>query len=350
MPLLKSASKKALQENIESEMKANPGADKRAQNLAIAFSTQRAAKKRKKMAKGGSVENESSAKYESRPSPDKDYNDSSSISRNSGDKSLKNSDWLDRSTVEQAQRPSPHKLSRPEQRGSDSFSSRHKSEIDKDNDRLASEQPESPDSQPSKSHDEEGADRHGPDLSDNERQHNNRRPAYARGGRVDMEPQDHDLQLMEREDELDMQDRLAPGEHGEQPKRGYDEESSPMRESGIDRSKPHSRDLASAMYAKGGEVNPELEQSVLTLADKIMEKRMYADGGMVDLDEESEEHPNKYYDLNIEAAGKEQYDDEQLSSQPLDSNEKGDSIEHDKHDMIDKIRAKMKRQGRGMMP
>lgn len=53
MPLIKSASKSALQKNIKTEMDANPGKSKMKQNLAIAYSTQRRAGKRKKMSKGG---------------------------------------------------------------------------------------------------------------------------------------------------------------------------------------------------------------------------------------------------------------------------------------------------------
>lgn len=49
MPLLKKASKKALKQNIESEMDAHP--DKKAQDLAIAYNVQKQA--RKKMASGG---------------------------------------------------------------------------------------------------------------------------------------------------------------------------------------------------------------------------------------------------------------------------------------------------------
>lgn len=56
MPLLKKASKKALESNIKTEMEANPEKSKRAQNLAIAYSTQREAKK---MAQGGMAEKQS---------------------------------------------------------------------------------------------------------------------------------------------------------------------------------------------------------------------------------------------------------------------------------------------------
>lgn len=54
MPLIKSASKKALQKNIETEMKSNPDKKDRSKNIAIAYSIQRQAKK-KKMAEGGEV-------------------------------------------------------------------------------------------------------------------------------------------------------------------------------------------------------------------------------------------------------------------------------------------------------
>jgi hypothetical protein len=53
MPLIQSPKKKALQENIKTEMDANPGKKNRAQNLAIAYSTQR--RNRKNMAGGGDV-------------------------------------------------------------------------------------------------------------------------------------------------------------------------------------------------------------------------------------------------------------------------------------------------------
>lgn len=54
MPLIKSASKKVLQKNIDIEMESNPSPKDRAQNLAIAYSVKRQAK-RKKMADGGMV-------------------------------------------------------------------------------------------------------------------------------------------------------------------------------------------------------------------------------------------------------------------------------------------------------
>lgn len=86
---------------------------------------------------------------------------------------------------------------------------------------------------------------------------------------------------------------------------------------------------------------PEMEDPS-SVAEAIMKKRKMADGGMVDLDSNSEEMSNEYDELNMDAAGKEQYDDDQLSPQPMDSNEHGHSIE----DELDKgivaaIRRKM---------
>lgn len=52
MPLIKKSSKKALEKNIKTEMDANPGKEHKSQDLAIAYSTQRMAKK-KGMAHGG---------------------------------------------------------------------------------------------------------------------------------------------------------------------------------------------------------------------------------------------------------------------------------------------------------
>lgn len=53
MPLMHGKSKKAFEHNVKTEMDAHPGAEHRAQNLAIAYAMKRKAKK--KMADGGSV-------------------------------------------------------------------------------------------------------------------------------------------------------------------------------------------------------------------------------------------------------------------------------------------------------
>lgn len=94
-----------------------------------------------------------------------------------------------------------------------------------------------------------------------------------------------------------------------------------------------------------------------SVVDAIMRKRMQdqhmmAEGGMLEDDSEDQhgethdtEDPNEFNDLNLEAAGKELYDENQLSPQPTDSNETGDSeemSEENKQDMISMIRRKMR--------
>lgn len=90
------------------------------------------------------------------------------------------------------------------------------------------------------------------------------------------------------------------------------------------------------------------EERPSSIAHAIMRKRqeekMMAEGGMVDLDENSEEmQPNDYNEQNEDAAKKELYDLDQLDSDPMDSNEHGDELaDADEHDRVDRIRARIK--------
>ncbi len=110
-------------------------------------------------------------------------------------------------------------------------------------------------------------------------------------------------------------------------------------------------------FAKGGmakmrgSIHPkdlmDEDERAGSIADAIMEKRhRMAEGGMVDLEENSEERGRSPYDELNEAAGnEEQYDDSQISAQPTDSNEHGDDredSEENQHDMVSRIRSKMK--------
>lgn len=105
---------------------------------------------------------------------------------------------------------------------------------------------------------------------------------------------------------------------------------SPIRESYMS---PEEQVFMANHFASGGSV-----------ADAIrMKKKMYSDGGMVDIQENGEEEGSSPYDRqNMEAVKKELYDDDQISEQPEDSNEHGDDIEEDKHDMVGAIRKKIK--------
>src|ERR1700685_1284216 len=83
MPLIKSAKKSAFKKNVETEMEAHP--NKRKQDLAIAFSVQRQAKK-KKMAEGGKLDMKAEGgtvgvKAQKRPMPENEYNDAKDISQ-----------------------------------------------------------------------------------------------------------------------------------------------------------------------------------------------------------------------------------------------------------------------------
>lgn len=84
------------------------------------------------------------------------------------------------------------------------------------------------------------------------------------------------------------------------------------------------------------------------LAKKRAARQNLAEGGMVDLDANSEEATADHgLEFNEAANLKEQYDDSQLESQPMDSNEDGDSHEEDSENMDDasivsSIRKRMK--------
>lgn len=418
MPLIKSKSQKAFSKNVEQEMKSGRPQD---QALAISYSVQRKAK-RKKMAEGGAV-NESAA-TERRPMPDERDKDSKMISRNSGNKAPNEDSWSDDPTVRQAQRPSQTKLSRPKLVGSDAFSVRYKDEIDADLDRMNSEPPETDRAQPPKKYDEMGAKRQGPDVPDMEHQHNNKRAAYekeverqysedmananmkkvqslARGGPV-MEPKDEGMELMERNDESDMQSRLSPGKHGEQPKSEYDEEGAGRQ--GPDTPSLHMKRMAKGgpiepteedytnkpdkgygaiiFRAEGGEVDHDIDVDEMederhsSIAAAIMAKKerqmrldsdsdedqmvMMADGGILshdsiysdesdqaDISRNADEDANEEDQLSFNALRKENYNESEGLRQmdsPMDSNEHGDEIDSDRHDMVSKIRSKMKRQ------
>lgn len=119
-----------------------------------------------------------------------------------------------------------------------------------------------------------------------------------------------------------------------------------------DMMKPSDEEIMANHFAEGGEVledddemqpEPEAEdEDHASIAAAIMSKRAkFAAGGMVDIDSNNEEQSNMYYKLN-RAALKENFDSDMDSvSQPMDSNEHGDSIDADEHDRISIMRRKM---------
>lgn len=147
--------------------------------------------------------------------------------------------------------------------------------------------------------------------------------------------------LRDQEDHLE--ELAKPGSPKEQPKEEYDE-LEPHRQG----PKVHPM----KMMAEGGEIEqeemlqPHEEEAIdhaASIAAAIMSKRkMMADGGEVDLDLNSMEQPNGYYEQNEDAALKENFDHMDGTGQPEDSNEHGHEIDSDKHDMVSMIRRRMK--------
>lgn len=113
-----------------------------------------------------------------------------------------------------------------------------------------------------------------------------------------------------------------------------------MIDGGEEEDDEHYDSLAAAIMAKHRKMAAQMSGS----KDED-DAEMMADGGMVDIEENGEEMPNKYYHQN-EAALKENYDEDMEDvSQPQDSNEEGDMREDEsenKHDMVSQIRAKNK--------
>jgi len=370
MPLIKKSSKKAFSRNVEAEMQAGKPQD---QSLAIAYDVQRQSRKKKRMANGGMVN-------QSRPMPEDRNNDAVMVRRNSAKKSLPNDKWDDNPTIEQAQRPSPSREVRPKQLGSDSFDRRYQAELEEDSHRIDSEYPESDRAEPKKSYDEINAKSSGNPVSDMNKQHNNRRAPYeraiedqysedmaapgmkkvqsplgryARGGMIDMEPEDHGQEMEERRDEADMQRDLSSNIHGEQPELWRDELFADDENSNpLDMERQHNNGRSA--YADGGRVQldplADADDADDSISGAVMRRRkMMAKGGiiedgMVDIQEngcEMPAHLSPYDHDNEEAILKELYDDSQISDQPRNSNEHGDDIDSDKHDMVEQIRRKI---------
>ena len=271
MPLIKSKSKKAFQENFKSEMEAGKPKD---QSLAIAYSVQRK-NKRKKMADGGAI----SAADEKRPMPDDQHNDKHMDSRAS-QKPIKQGQWDDDTYSEQASR---------------SFS-KAPGEADAD---FVSDDHANADNAVT------------PEEMRMIREHRKR---MAMGGAVPSAP-NKSFSPFENEENEDDAIRMNDEEH--------DREA----------------------LARGGEVSPQDEideEKHASVAAAIMAKRKrMADGGMVDLEKNSEEDLNNEDQMSFDAGLKEQYDLRQLSKQPIDSNEHSDDIDSDEHDMVSSIRKKM---------
>lgn len=386
MPLIKSKSKKAFEHNVKEEMEANPGKDKRAQNLAIAYSVKRKAKKASggmvqsgskdmNMAEGGMVP---SAKSEARPMPDSKGQEQ--VSRNSGKKAPKNDQWLDQPTVDQAQSNNGRAvkpIKRPMMVPSNAFSTRM---YDEEGRLQDSASPGPYDEQPPQHDNEDGPDRQGPAVSDMEHEHSNGRKPYAAGGKVIDEDA---MDLRERHDESDLMSYEDPSEDEGRGNAMSRNEMSPDRQRNEvpDMEDEHSN--GRKPYARGGEVSLDGEMEMEhhdSIAAAIMARRdrlhdeidsgahdldeavRMAEGGEIngmdsiyahpdedqaDLSRNAEEDANMEDESSFDALRKENYSESEGLSQldnPEDSAQQGDYREEEsenKHDMIDSLSRKI---------
>lgn len=373
MPLIPSRSKKAFSKNIETEMAEGKP---QKQSIAIAYSMKRKAGK-KKMAEGGAV-NESAA-TEHRPSIEEHDKDAAMVSRNSGNKAPKNDSWTDKSTVTQAQMNngrSVKPIKRPGMVPTNAFSTRM---YDEEADLQSSAKTGNPDAQPPKHDDEEGPDRQGPRVSDEEHQHNNGRKAYAKGGSVSGAHDEDSAEHYPGKPMVDMEYGSSPEEDGVQHPAGLEEDNDQMRPS---KEEYMSGKRMAPMLAAGGEITSRRmaldsqepihetyptsdEEDIMhaaSIAAAIMaKKRMMARGGEIlshdsiyphpeadqaDLSRNADEDANEEDQLSFNALRKENYSETaglDALDNPMDSTEDGREIDHDKHDMLAEIRAKMKR-------
>ena len=284
----------------------------------------------KKMAEGGMAD---SAKAESRPMPSKRYNDSRDLQLSDHKRPLTNDDWTDTPTEKQATASPRPKLqpTKPKIQTSGAFSVRDVGMWKDEEDFEKHDAPAAYDEQPPKGDNEMDADKSGPSV-----------PALkmkkmAKGGHVSLEM------------------GKMPEEDGEEHPAGLEEDDDQMR--------PSMSEYMASKFAEGGMADEEMEdEKHASIAAAIMAKKarqmemesgsadedhaeMYAEGGQVDLEKNNaEEEPNQYYGKN-QAALKENYDQDMWSADdPMDSNEHGHDLpDEDAHDMVSKIRAKIKK-------
>lgn len=407
MPLIKSASKKAFQHNLEAEMAAGKPQN---QSLAIAYDMKRRSPK-KKMASGGMI-NES-AKTEQRPMPSERDQDSASVARNSSIKAPSNDSWSSNVTVSQAQRPSITKLSRPSMVPSSVINARLR---DQEEDLINSMPPKmmakggSVEEGPSEKENQAGVNRIAPnyDRAHSEVKHGQSemrygdkkaeakrvlnelrsmpKPKLAQGGMIneavsmkqaEEDRVDHpagleedDDQMSPAQDEYMSKNRMAPMlAHGGEIDEDEGMDSRPDKGWGAIIVKPgkaqggmidseeemdHQDSIAAAIMAK-----EERQKRLMSDSDED-QMVMMADGGILsrdsiysddsdqaDVARNAQEDANEEDQLSFNALRKENYSEshglDQLDS-PMDSNEHGhDLSDEDSHDMVGKIMAKAKR-------
>lgn len=325
MPLIKSAKKSAVSKNIKTEMESGKP---QKQSIAIALSTQRAAKKHK-MALGGAVEG---------PTHSKPYDrDPGTPAPKPNDKKIPESEFMSENWSEGSAPPMKPDNKRP------------------------------PEAEYMAGHFAEGG---AIDHAKMAKHHTEMARHYMRGGDIETADQHYTMADKHRQATAPA---TAISPHEDKQESGYsdDEMAGKFADGGMAKQKePKSegddyqvgekgspgqkftkyvqdmfggtKDEQPKKKAEGGMMGSDGPKSI---AATIMARKKYANGGEVDLAQNAEEHDNEADDLNYDALRKENYSEsdglEDLTS-PMDSNEHADEIPEDQHDMVSKLRARMK--------
>ncbi len=394
MPLSKGKSKRAFEHNIKVEMEHGKPQN---QALAIAYSM----KRRKKMAKGGQIEGvhrpveakhlkggmsqmglqtrvakelgDHPAAQEAREEAKKRAYDTIKEARNvAGGKSKRPLEGLAEGGEvpmedRENQRPGRQPIKHPKIMKGGTFTTKLRNQED---DLEMQDAPASPAEQPPEELDEMEADKKGPMVAAFEMK------KMAEGGKVDhmadyMKHSDADynsteagdavgggLASIRHEHDTQEQARAAHGRKHPEAAKHYAEalghykkaeasyakhkKGQKLAEGGMaedEQEEEHHDSMHAAIMAKRKRMHDEIDSG----AHDEDAAEMMAEGGQVDLHSEHEEEPNNEDQMSFEALKKENYNSSDLDAdQPEDSNEDGDDIDKDDHDMIGSIRRKMK--------
>lgn len=325
MPLIHGKSKKAFEKNVKTEMDANPGKANKAQNLAIAYSIKRQAAK-KKMSKGGMYGgqhepadlNEHLTESSGNETHEQRYKLGGMVEGplHSGKKSQSSMEIAGVTHTpksEEDRKPSSSPLrqsymSPPEDQfmgtdwtgGNDELSDIESYQHPSDEETMGGDWVD-------------GSSPHSESVVDAiMRKHKNMKYIGLSDGGEVAEEEAHEY---------------GPGGSGEV--QGPDEETEEDK---------HDRELKDKYYGPAYGTGGEPAGGYYTGGE--------VGGDQVDIDENSREtaaRPSPYDRMSMLAAKKEIYDDEQLSPQPMDSNEDSREIDSDTHDHIDQIRKRIKR-------
>lgn len=324
MPLLKRPSKKAFEHNLKAEMHAGKPMK---QALAISYSVKRAAGKKKKMADGGAA----GPKLD--PAKQKKVADSmkkafgfydGGEALSADDAVMYGEDMLDEKKL------------------------RHADEI-----RAASSEPVADDSDEREMEMRHGAPSRHEDELDARKEHMSGIDDASDAREMDMMKR----KKMAKGGEVDMRDESMPDnaiDSASSRRSEYMLDAKPMRHGDEKRAASHdavaddSDDMELDMMRKKPPEDAYSDEGIVRMArggiaKEIMRKKMYAEGGEVDLSRNADEDENMEDDLSWDALRKENYSDsEGLSELDYDTSRSvgHDLPDEDEHDMVDKIRAK----------